>query len=266
MEKVKVEQHSLENAQPSKKKKSRVLYWLIVIVGAIFIFVASYNIGFKLGSLVEDGGSTTTKEDSNSNSNETSNVESNSNENNQNKELSQDTLKKLLNIIGLNSVNETNDLVNENGVLLYVNGVVSSIDSDNITMLVYWNALRNNLVTEVDGSEYSLCYDGSGSCRAIEIDDFKLIAKKYGITVDPTTLFPKEQIYNNKVLYTLGGFANEYTINHNVTANYSGNDIVLTDNISKVHVDTKQETKLVVTYTFKLDAENNYYLYSVYTK
>jgi len=85
MEKEIINQEEMGEVQKPKKKKNRVFYWLIVLIGSIFIFIASYNIGFKLGEYVEDDNSgkviEETSNEPNSNSNEPN---SNSNEPNSN--------------------------------------------------------------------------------------------------------------------------------------------------------------------------------------
>lgn len=74
MEKEIINQEEMGEVQKPKKKKNRVFYWLIVLIGSIFIFIASYNIGFKLGEYVEDDNSgkviEETSNEPNSNSNE----------------------------------------------------------------------------------------------------------------------------------------------------------------------------------------------------
>lgn len=70
-----------ENKEVVVKKKSgflKLLYWLVVIGGCIFIFLGSYKIGYKLGNYFgEEKSKTTNKKIDNKESN--SNIESNSN-------------------------------------------------------------------------------------------------------------------------------------------------------------------------------------------
>ena len=77
-EEKKIEETKVE---PSKKKNGvlKLLYWLVVIGGCVFIFLGSYKIGYKLGNYFGDkeSSNTTTKKD---NKESNSNVESNSNE------------------------------------------------------------------------------------------------------------------------------------------------------------------------------------------
>lgn len=67
-----------ESVEQNKKKKGvpKVLYWLIVIAGCAFIFIGSYQIGYKIGNNFGDKSTGSTKTNSNSNE-EQKNVDEN---------------------------------------------------------------------------------------------------------------------------------------------------------------------------------------------
>ena len=82
MEENKVEETKVE--APKKKKSGfvKLLYWLVVIGGCVFIFLGSYKIGYKLGNYFgEKKSETKTDKKSNVESNVESNSNSNSNSN-----------------------------------------------------------------------------------------------------------------------------------------------------------------------------------------
>ena len=145
MEKEIINQEEMGEVQKPKKKKNRVFYWLIVLIGSIFIFIASYNIGFKLGEYVEDDNSgkviEETSNEPNSNSNEPN---SNSNEQVKNDVISTNDLfayqiegraisiMKVENgvLYGFSNHNETNeyflyDSYNSKGFIKLLEGVKS---------------------------------------------------------------------------------------------------------------------------------------------
>lgn len=76
------EEISKNSGKKVKRKRSWPLYWLIVIVGVTFIIAASFNIGMKVGKMVEGNDITSDNKSSDQNSNQeennsngTSNVE-----------------------------------------------------------------------------------------------------------------------------------------------------------------------------------------------
>ncbi len=256
------EEVSKSTESKTKRKGHGPVYWLIVIVGVTFIIAASFNIGTKVGKIAEGDvstGSSKKDESSNkveSNSNEASNITSN--ESATPKEVSQETLNYLLDILGINN----------NGwiqlTIYKVQGVVNEkLSVTQKHMLSYLYADDHKMLTDISGTEYSYC--ANGNCKGILKTDFAKIAKLYGITDDPVTMFKKEEIYKDYYLYTPGIGGVSSAKQTNVKASYSGNDIIVTTDLT---VDTAGEItdKKAMTYTFKLNNENNYYLYSVASK
>lgn len=243
-----------------KRKGHGPLYWLIVIVGVTFIIAASFNIGMKVGKMVEGNDITSDNKSSDqnsnqeeSNSNETSNVEE------QPKEVSQETLNYLTNILGIDKDSWVQLTLYE------VQGVVNEkLSTSEKRILTYLYADTNNMLTKISGTQYNYCATND-NCEGILKTDFTKIAKLYGITDDPTTLFKTEQIYGNYYIYEpgLGGAISAKQTN--VKANYSGNDIIVTTDLTIYSPDVEVDKK-AMTYTFKLNNENNYYLYSIASK
>lgn len=191
-----------------------------------------------------------------SNSNETSNVNSNVEE--QPKEVSKETLNYLTNILGIDKDSWVQ-------LTLYkVRGVVNEkLSTSEKHTLTYLYADTNNMLTKISGAQYNYC--ANGNCEGILKTDFTKIAKLYGITDDPTTLFKTEQIYGNYYIYEPGIGGVTSAKQTNVKANYSGNDIIVTTDLT-ISSPEGEVDKEAMTYTFKLNNENNYYLYSVASK
>jgi len=65
MEENKTEETKVETPKKKKSGFVKFLYWLVVIVGCVFIFLGSYKIGYKLGNYFGDkkSSNTTTKKE-----------------------------------------------------------------------------------------------------------------------------------------------------------------------------------------------------------
>ncbi len=261
------EEVSKSTDSKTKRKGHGPVYWLIVIVGVTFIIAASFNIGTKVGKIAEGDvstGSSKKDESSNkveSNSNEASNITSN--EPATPKEVSQETLNYLLDILGINKSSESGD----SWLLLdiyKIQGVVNEkLNASSKHIITYFYADDHKMLTDISGSQYKYCE--SGNCKGILKTDFAKIAKLYGITDDPTTIFKAEQIYGNYYIYEPGVGGVTSVKNTNIKAAYSGNDIIVTTDLTVSSPDGVTDKK-AMTYTFKLNNENNYYLYSVASK
>lgn len=256
----------------SKRKGHGPVYWLIVVVGVAFIVAASFNIGMKVGKMVE--GNETSKDDT---SNQNSNVDSNSNADinsnltsnvtsnveTQPKTVSKETLNYLMDILGINNSSESGDnwlLLNIYKVQGVLNEKLTTSDKHTIT---YLYADEHKMLTDINGTQYKYC--ANGNCKGILKTDFAKIAKLYGITDDPTTMFKSEQIYGNYYIYEPGLGGAISIKNTNIKAQYSGNDIIVTTDLTVSSPDSVSDKK-AMTYTFKLNSENNYYLYAVSSK
>lgn len=253
------EEISKNSGKKVKRKGHGPLYWLIVIVGVTFIIAASFNIGMKVGKMVEGNDITSDNKSSDQNSNqEENNSNGTSNVEEQPKEVSQETLNYLTNILGIDKDSWVQ-------LTLYkVQGVVNEkLSTSEKHTLTYLYADTNSMLTKISGTQYNYCVNSN--CEGILKTDFTKITKLYGITDEPTTMFKTEQIYGNYYIYEpgLGGVTSAKQTN--VKANYSGNDIIVTTDLT-ISSPEGEVDKKAMTYIFKLNSENNYYLYSVSSK
>ena len=253
------EEISRNSDEKIKRKGHGPVYWIIVIVGVTFIIAASFNVGMKLGKMAEGNDSLSdnksSEQNSNreeNNSNETSNV--NSNVEGQPKEVSQETINKLKDIIGVNDQWIQYLLTSVQG------SVNEKLNTANKQILIYTYAQSHNMFIEIKGN----CGSLGDTCDGLLNTNYDSIVKSYGITDAPNTL--TLGTYNNYYLFTSGlGSPLVNTKQSNFNATYNGNDVVLTTDCVQVSSDNKT-IKKSVTYTFKLNNENNYYLYSVASK
>lgn len=257
------EKEKIQQEKTPKKKGKRIFYWLIVLLGTAFIIAASVNIGMR----IEEWNSSKTIKPK----------ENLATENKEQKEVDEATLTQLKNIIGTKENSIVSQLLT--GVEGKVNVAFSS-ENTNPTLLIFFYAKENNMVTHVSGTKYAYCADVSytdakgeeviGGCDAIKISDFDKIASLYGITYDKNDVFAKEEIYGEYYLFpaTGIGFTSFYELT-NIKAVYSGDDIILTANVKYSYLDENETDKVknfVNEYTFKLNKDKEYYLDSIAKK
>ncbi len=242
-EEVSAPVHTETVVESPAPKKHGVIYWIIVVVGTVFIMVTSYGIGLKVGKIAANEVVPEKEEKK-----ETA--------------VSEDVLKEVKQIVGINKDGEYDTQLQY--LLLNVNGGVNKQLTDvNQSLLVYYYAANHDMLKTIDASTYSLCAAGSGVCQAISTDDYAEIAKKFGISQAPTTVFDAAHIYEEQYLYTNVVNNIDATYDHsNVEAYHVGDDIALVETLT-IKSGAGAELKQTVTYLFKGDVDDHYSLYSI---
>lgn len=232
-----------EKVEVKETKNNNFNKLLFVIVGIALILV-----GLCFGYIVGRGATKENKkEEENTNKEDI-------------KEDDEELLKELINIADLNNTNPPTELFTP---LLFNDGVINDFDNETKLMVVYQYAIRNKKTTNVTGDMFDDCRDGSGSCVGIKIDDFKEIAKKYGI-VDYKF---EGKTYEDMYLFSYGGDVTGYeSTSHDISSKKEGKDYIITDNIEFIasQVSSLPNRSITKEFTFK-EKDNEYYLYSIKT-
>ncbi len=242
-EEVSAPEHPETVVESPAPRRHGVIYWIIVIVGTVFIMVTSYGIGLKVGKIAanEVVPEKTEKKDT---------------------AITDEELKNLKQIVGINKDGEYDTQIQY--LLLNVNGGINKQLTDvNKALLVYYYAANHAMLKTIDASTYNVCAAGNGVCQAITTDDYAEIAKKYGVPQEPTTVFDAAHIYEDQYLYT--GVVNDVdaTYSHsNIEAYRVGDDIALVETLT-IKSGAGAELEQTVTYLFKSDADDHYSLYSI---
>lgn len=237
------------------KEKRNILFYMIGIVVVVAMIAGSYFIGIEVGKQKRES------ENNNSNSNKDTNSNSNSsNVKEPEKEVDSKTLQFLLDILGIKEQEKSD----ENLAIFFSgkNGVISELSLEDKKYLIFLYAFSKNMLGEVTGKEFPLCEAGSGSCQSLTQENFEKIKKLYGIKESLTEIFVPENIYKNQGLFYYRGFVSLDIKLENIKAIYSDKDIIVTMDFMEM-LDGETTSTKKMTYTFKLDKENNYYLYSV---
>lgn len=107
---------------------------------------------------------------------------------------------------------------------------------------------------------------------AISQDNYKKIAKKYGFSEDGKTIFSNNEFENGYFLYMADGIIFvPYKIDDSVTFDSSENDIKLIYNVKLSDIDDKnpdpdKNLNKKITFSFKQNTDNEYYLYNIDVK
>ena len=229
-------------SKKNKESKEKIIlgfklsYWFIIVFGVTFIISTAFNIGMKASDTLE----------------EKENITSN-------KEVSEDIVNRLLQVNGI----YYDDLLTQ-FILYNANGVINDkLDANEKSLLVYYYAKNTDMLIDITDDINGYC-SKEEPCKGISYSDFIIIEKVYGITNDPMMLFQKERMYNGYYLYKNTSIETNNIINQSdFKAEYFGNDIILTGDIVIQELGTSEVENKKITYTFKLDRNNDYYLYSV---
>lgn len=247
----------MTNQNKTRKTNNGVLYWISFTFVVALIFFSSWNIGITFGELFD---SISFKSDNEEQFNignidnvmESIDIVDEAFDNSKTREL--------LNIIGIYSNNQS-DAYSQQSILVDVNGKISNISSSyGKRMLIFYYAYNNDLLSEIRHSDYALCTDG---CYGITIDTYYDIARKFGITEKPEQLFNSKYIYNYYYMFDKNGYNGTYKLKHNLSVEEQGNDVIITDNLRLTRNDNGNVDVKIITYTFKLNSNNEYYLYYV---
>lgn len=256
------------------EKKEKIYIGIIVILVLV--------LGIVIGFLIK-GNQNNSADGKNNSNNTTENV----------KEISDETKKELLNIVGLTekgykrmTTEEAKDYDKDvqekvaKGNYVEVSGfsllrafadlgkdkeiVIKDASNDNIKSIILKYAMANNLLNhEVRRTNKA----GNGIDMGISFADYKTIAKKYNLNENGETYFNSNYIYNGYYLYdgigTVSGFA---IIEDSMNFETKGKDIVLTYNTKLNYEDEgPANSNEKMTFTFKQYDDGTYYLYSVKT-
>lgn len=245
------------NQRTTRKTNNGVLYWVSFTFVVATIFFSSWNIGITFGELLNSisfKSDTPSKIDIGNIDNVMESIDI------VDDSVDSAKVKEILNIIGIYSNNQ-NDAYNQQSVLIDVNGRIDSIASSySKRMLIFYYAYNNNLLSDISSSDYALCTNG---CYGITLDVYNDIARKFGITDKPEQLFNSKYIYDYFYMFDKNDSSNTYKLKHNVSVEDQANDIIVTDNLRLTRVDNGNVDVRIITYTFKLNSNNEYYLYSV---
>ena len=102
--------------------------------------------------------------------------------------ISSDIQAQLFNIAGI-KVDDYDHDVSRLAIFYNVSGEVNNFSSYDKEEIIWDYARNNELTTHISGDEYESCAAGSGQCLAISVDNYNIIAKKYGITDNGDDLF-----------------------------------------------------------------------------
>ena len=121
---------NIDNDSKKRKKGHGPLYWIIVVVGVTFIIAASFNIGMKVGNMVDGNNSSSDDKISNQTSNEENN--SNVDENKETKitdKVKIDYLKKYIAILeNLNLDTSSVKVSDSAGIYYFMNNQIYALD------------------------------------------------------------------------------------------------------------------------------------------
>lgn len=228
-----------------RKKGNKFIAWIILIVLLVILLVASFVFGNDLLEVI------------NLSKDKKDNVIENSNVSNSNKEMedkiSEDELKKLYNIIG---INDDSDSCGVQNILTQVSGSINNLSNKDKYQIIYFYAYNNKLTTNISCSEYDMCEGYGGECVSITKDNYEKVTSYYGIYDKPEQLFDATEIYKDKYIFEIPECKmDKYT--HDVKYKKENDDVIIIDNVS---IEDENQT---ITYTFKLNGNKEYYLDSI---
>ncbi|MBE6158808.1 MAG: hypothetical protein E7159_03185 [Firmicutes bacterium] len=121
---------------------------------------------------------------------------------------------------------------------------------------------------EVENEDH-YCYPGSGHCFTITEDDYKIVAKNYGFSLNPDTVFNKNngEYDNGKYLIqTVGTFFSPNKVEDKISFGLGDKEAYINYDVKLVPVKNEYDSTIInknITYTFKLDGNNEYNLYQI---
>ncbi len=121
---------------------------------------------------------------------------------------------------------------------------------------------------EVENEDH-YCYPGSGHCLTITEDDYKIVAKNYGFSLNPDTVFNKNngEYDNGKYLIpTAGTIFVPNKVEDKISFGLGDKEAYINYDVKLVPVRNEYDSTIInkiITYTFKLDGNNEYNLYQI---
>ncbi len=229
------------------KKRKKLVAWLILIVLLVILLVASFLFGNDILEVINLG----------SNKDEEV-VENKSNDNKSNENKSKETLsdsdiKNIYNIIG---INDDSDACGVQSILTQVDGRIGNLSNKDKYELLYFYAYNNKLTTSISSSDYEECSSYGGECVSITKENYDKIARLYDITDKPEQLFDSSNIYKDKYIFDLPE-CNIEKYTHDTKYEKVNDEVIVTDNV------TIGDEKQTITYTFKINQNKEYYLFSI---
>lgn len=121
---------------------------------------------------------------------------------------------------------------------------------------------------EVENEDH-YCFPGSGHCLTITEDDYKIVAKNYGFSLNPDTVFNKNngEYDNGKYLIqTAGTVFSPDKVEDKISFGLGDKEAYINYDVKLVPVRNEYDSTIInknITYTFKLDGNNEYNLYQI---
>ena len=125
---------------------------------------------------------------------------------------------------------------------------------------------------EVENEDH-YCFPGSGHCLTITEDDYKIVAKNYGFSLNPDTVFNKNngEYENGKYLIQAAGtIFSPNKVEDKISFGLGDKEAYINYDVKLVpvgnEVGNEYDSTIInknITYTFKLDGNNEYNLYQI---
>ncbi len=198
-------------------------------------------------------------------------VEEKEEENNEIKVVSDETLNILLTKIGSTNGMESIEIGNPLSTFNFVDGagvvtrttkILGEQSVESKMLFLYFYLLNNDMIVTVSGDEYTNCQYGSGNCTAVSIETANAVAQN--LLNEDSNMFSSLEKYNNMYIFTYGGWTmGPRYISNNFSADYDSDGIVVLNEASILTTDNQLQDNLKIKYNFKLNSNNEYYLYSI---
>ncbi len=143
---------------------------------------------------------------------------------------------------------------------------ISELNADSKKYLIWNYAIKYKMYGHYEPTnENHPCRSGTGECWTLSEDNYKKIAKKYGISENGQTIFPANEYENGMYLYfPAGSLGSISKITDKLDIYKNNNDIIVKYDIKLNWViDNSVALNETIKYTFKQNTEGDYYLYSV---
>ncbi|MBR1413769.1 MAG: hypothetical protein IJ574_03770 [Bacilli bacterium] len=236
-----------------ENKSGKGLIILVALIAVVIALVGGYSLG--KGVFTKNVDANKPKEIEKKEDNQDNNVD-------ENKVVDSATLEKLKRIANIEDAD-----CNDEFLLPKVQGIINDMSDEDKSTFIYRYILNNVSWKNVDYEESGYCEAGAGVCMGVKTTDYDSVLKMFGLSKfnDSNIIASYKDMY---LLITMG-FACDYDISYkyNFDTMYLGKDIKLNAVIDFYNTDGKILAKAEKwEYTFKLNSEGDYYLYSVYKK
>ena len=129
---------------------------------------------------------------------------------------------------------------------------LDNLSNEDLIKLIYNYAQNNNMIAQISGEEYATCEAGAGYCEVISFDNYKDIAKIYGITKDGKDLFGEEYVYKTNYRFTFEGSVSEpVTITDKFTFEEGTELVKVIYDIKVENTNNAVTDNKTITYSFK---------------